>query len=62
MNEGIDAEVMVVVKFSNVCNREDLETTTLEEMVRALVSIEGIGILFEDDHPPQIVSVKEWRS
>lgn len=54
----MDATITVKFKLSDVCNHEDLETTgmTFEEMVRHLISEEGIFDLVEDDG--EIVSIE----
>ena len=54
----MNATITVKFKLSDVCNPEDLETTgmTFEEMVRYLISEEGIFDLVEDDG--EIISVE----
>jgi hypothetical protein len=47
----MNAIIIVKFKLSDVCNPEDLEDTgmTFEEMVRYLISEEGIFSLVEDN-------------
>lgn len=54
----MDAIVTAKFRFSNVCNKEDLDDMTFEEMVKYLIAEEGLmGVV--DDSDGEIISVEE---
>jgi hypothetical protein len=60
----MDAIVTVKFKLSNMCNEEDLIETgmTFEEMVKNLISEEGImGLVDADEMDGEIISVEEYN-
>jgi len=56
----MDAIVTVKFKFNNVCNKEDLESISFEDMVKYLIKEEGLFGVVEEDY--EIVEIKEQKN